>query len=312
MLAIETSSSRRIGFACAIGAHTLWGLFPLYWRYLRHMDSVELVGHRILWSFVLLLVLVPCLLSAKQLGGWPKFRKALTNPRYWMVYTLAGAMIAINWLAFVYAVTNDRILDASLGYYINPLLNVLLGVAVLGERLGWQQWVAILLAAIGVGVMTVAGGGLPWPAVAMATSFAVYGLIKKKAPLPALAGLLLETSVLVLPTLVYLSWLHSDGQGAFVSGTTTTRLLMLGGGVVTVVPLTLFALATQRVALSTIGVLQYIGPTLQLIVGAVVAGEPFGKWRIVGFAFVWCGILLFLIKLRADNAVRRALAQEAA
>lgn len=311
MFADENPARLRIGLVCAVAAHTLWGLFPLYWRMLGQIDAQQLVAHRVLWSFVLLSLLMPVLLSAGQLGGWAAFKRIFFNLRYWSIYAIAAAMIAVNWLAFVYAVTHDRILDASLGYYINPLLNVLLGVVFLGERLAWQQWVAITMAAIGVSVMTVMGGGLPWPAIAMAGTFAVYGLIKKKAPLPALMGIWLETAVMVLPALAYLAWVESEGRGAMSGGDWTTTALLVCGGLVTITPLTLFALATHRVPLSTIGVLQYVGPTLQLFVGAVVAGEPFDSSKLIGFAFVWCGILIFLIKLRADAlTLRRPVAIE--
>lgn len=310
MLPDDRLSRLRIGFVCAVAAHTLWGLFPLYWRYLSQVDARQLVGHRVLWSFLMLAVLVPAMLSLGHMGGWSAFRRTVMSGRCWAVYALAAAMIAINWLAFVYAVTHGRILDASLGYYINPLLNVMLGVMFLGERLAWQQWLAISFAAVGVAVMTVVGGGLPWPAIAMASSFAIYGLVKKKASLPPLMGIWLETAVLVIPTALFLWSMEASGEGAFGSGSWSTRALLVGGGVVTIVPLTLFAIATQRVPLSTIGVLQYVGPTLQLFCGAVVAGEPFGTGKIVGFAFVWCGIVIFLIKLRADTVTMRSMAIE--
>ncbi|QEG42553.1 EamA family transporter RarD [Roseimaritima ulvae] len=310
MLADDSLSRLRIGFVCAVAAHTLWGLFPLYWRYLRQVDALQLVGHRVLWSFLMLAVLIPALLSMGQMGGWSVFWRTITSVRCWAVYALAATMIAINWLAFVYAVTHDRILDASLGYYINPLLNVMLGVLFLGERLAWQQWVAIGFAAVGVAVMTVLGGGLPWPAIAMASSFAIYGLVKKKASLPPLMGIWLETAVLVIPTALYLWTVEASGEGAMGGGSWGTRALLIGGGVVTIVPLTLFAIATQRVPLSTMGVLQYVGPTLQLLCGAVAAGEPFGTGKIIGFGFVWCGIVIFLIKLRADTVSMRGVALE--
>lgn len=279
----------------------LWGFFPLYWLMLRHVDARELVAHRILWSFALLLLIVPAAMSRGVWGGWSAVLAQMASPKQWTSVVLAASMIAINWLAFVYAATHGQILNASLGYYINPLFNVLLGVLFLSERLRWQQWLAIGLAAIGVAVMTVASGGLPWPALAMATSFAVYGLLKQKSQLPVLAGLFLETLVLVVPTLLYLFWLESQGSGQFLSQGWQTRTLMIGGGIVTVLPLALFAMASQRIALSTMGVLQYVGPTLQLLVGSSIAGEAFGWDRVVGFFFVWCGIVIFMWNLHRQS-----------
>ncbi|QDS95219.1 putative DMT superfamily transporter inner membrane protein [Roseimaritima multifibrata] len=298
MLPHDDRSHRRIGMGCAVLAHTMWGLFPLYWRNLLMVDPLELTSHRVLWSFVLLSVLLPILLSLKVWGGWELFLKAVCTRRVLWIYAAAALMIAINWLSFVYAVTNGRILDASLGYYINPLLNVLLGVIFLRERLASSQWVAIGLAAIGVTVMTVAGGGLPWPALGMACSFAIYGLLKKQAPLPALLGLWLETAILAGPTLILLGMMERTSGTAFLAGTLSTQALLMFGGVITVAPLALFAIASHRVSLSTMGVLQYIGPTLQLLVGTLIAGETFGVWRIVGFVFVWTGILVYLSRMR--------------
>lgn len=294
-------SQHRAGLLCAIAAHTLWGLFPLYWGLLHPIGAAELVAHRILWSFVLLALLVPILIGTGWQGDRGQMLTHLRRPRVWGAYALSATMVSINWLAFVYAVTNNRILDASLGYYINPLLNVLLGVLVLGERLSRPQWIAISLAAVGVSVMTIAGGGLPWPAILMATSFAFYALIKKRTPLPALIGLWMEMTVLLVPTLLFLGWLESQGTAESTGVSLGLKALLLTGGIVTILPLALFSFATQRVALSTIGVLQYIGPTLQLICGAVIAGEPFGTSRAIGFLFVWSGIAIFLMKLHADS-----------
>lgn len=292
----------RLGYICALSAHGMWGILPLYWHMLSQVSSWELVGHRIVWSFVILACGVPALARRGQLGGWQALTSALVTPRYWLIYSLAGLMITINWLAFIYAATHQRILDASLGYYINPLLNVLIGVMVLRERLSWQQWLAVSLAACGVAVMTWGSGGLPWPAVAMATSFAVYSFIKKQAPLPALVGMLLEMIAVVIPTLGMLALLWRNDLVHF--GTSwSVSALMVCGGVVTVVPLVLFATAARRIALSTNGVLQYVGPTLQLLVAVLITGEPFAQYRLVGFGFVWAGIFIFLLRLKRDLRV---------
>lgn len=312
----------RSGVLCAVAAHTLWGLLPLYWWLLHDVPALQLVCHRIIWSFVLLLVLVPVLLQRGRLGRAAELVAAIRCPRAWGIYSLAAAMIGINWFVFVWAVTNDRVLESSLGYYINPLLNVLLGVLLLGERLWPAQWLAVGIAALGVAIMALLGGGMPWVALLMATAFAVYGLIKKKAPLPALTGLLFETVILLIPALAYVAVLEARGEGAMglaglvgggglgevrlqaaaTVGSGYVRLARIGllivGGFVTVLPLALFAVAARRVPLSMIGLLQYVGPTLQFFVGAVLLGEPFEGGRVVGFVCVWAGLLLFLISLR--------------
>lgn len=290
----EATAHVRWGIFCAIAAHTLWGLFPLYWRMLGDVPSVELVSHRIVWSCVLLMIVVPVVIRRGMLGGVAPLIAALRNPRAWGIYAVAGAMIGINWLAFIWAVNHDRVLEASLGYYINPLLNVLMGVVLLGERLRTVQWAAVSLAALGVAVMAVGAGGLPWVSLAMASSFSVYGLVKKKAPLPGLVGLMFEMLVLVLPALAYLAFVEVDSEGALGRNGRWVDLLLVAGGVVTVLPLALFATAARRVSLSTIGLLQYVGPTLQFFVGAVVFAEPLGAGRLVGFGFVWAGLLLYL------------------
>lgn len=290
----SVDSRFRAGLIFAVAAHCLWGLFPLYWRLLDVVPSIQLVCHRILWSFVLLLIVVPAMLRFGRWEGLRPFLAAVRCGRTWAVYAVAAAMIGINWAAFLWAVNHDRVLDASLGYYINPLLNVLLGVVFLRERLRVAQWLAVGIAATGVSVITVAGGGLPVASLAMAFSFAFYGLVKKKAPLPTLVGLMLETTVLAMPAIGYLAFAEIRGAGAFGHSGGLTDLLLITGGLVTVTPLALFATACQRVPLSTIGLLQYVGPTLQFFVGTLVFGEPFGGSRLIGFGFVWCGLIIYL------------------
>ena len=285
----------RFGFFCAIAAHTLWGLFPIYWRQLSHLDATELVWHRILWSFLMLCLVLPFVIRKGNLGGYQAFAIAIRNPKNWAIYSLAAVMIAINWFAFLWAVKHNRVLEASLGYYINPLLNVMLGVIVLGEKLGRIQWLAVAVAAVGVSVMSIAGGSIPWVSLVMASSFAFYGLIKKKTNLPAIMGLWFEMAILFLPAVYMLGSKAMAGDSAMIGASSTVTLMLIGGGLVTITPLMLFAAAVRRVNLSTIGILQYIGPTLQFIVGAFVFGEPLDGWRIIGFGFVWVGLVIFLV-----------------
>ncbi len=283
----------------------MWGLFPIYWRQLTQVASLELVWHRILWSFVLLSIVIPLMMWRGDMGGFSAIGRALTNRKLWLVYGTAAVMIAINWFAFIWAVNNNRVLEASLGYYINPLLNVLLGVVVLRERLVGIQWIAVAIATVGVTIMSVTSGSIPWVSFAMAISFAFYGLIKKKASLPPLMGLWMELAVLVIPAAIVLGMKASAGTGAMSEGNAMTRMMLVGGGLVTVAPLTLFAIAVKRVDLSLIGILQYVGPTLQFLVGVFMFHEPLDQWRIIGFLFVWTALLTFIV---GPRFIRKATA----
>ncbi len=284
----------------------MWGVFPLFWRLLEAVPPLEVVCHRVIWSAVFLAIVIPILrFKATSIGielsGRPRVGLFVApgvpadgQRRLWLISLLAAGVISINWLAFVWAVNNDRVLDASLGYYIAPLVNVALGVIVLGERLTRWQWLAILIAAAGVTTMSIAGGKIPWVSLAMAGSFGIYGLLKKKAPMPALTGLLMENVVLCGPALIYLVALSASGDAATQRLGWQIDCLLIAGGIVTVPPLMLFALAVRRVSLSTIGVLQYIGPTLQFLLGVLVMGESFGHDRIIGFSLVWAGSLIYI------------------
>jgi chloramphenicol-sensitive protein RarD len=209
------------------------------------------------------------------------------------LYALAGALISINWFLFLWAVNNGLVVASSLGYFITPLVNVLLGVVVLREQLRAMQWVAVALAFVGVARLTLAYGAIPWIALALAASFGGYGLVKKKAPLPSLEGLALETAVLFLPAAAYLVALDRQGSGAFLAHGAVTDALLVAAGGITVVPLLLFASAVRRVPLSVVGILQYISPTIQFLLGVFVIREPFTQSQLSGFALVWVGLFVF-------------------
>lgn len=275
------------GIWSAVGAYSLWGLLPVYWKLLQAVPAVQLLGHRILWSFLTLIVII---LFSRQ---WHAFRAAALNLRILRIYLVAAVLIGLNWLTYVWAVNAGFIVETSLGYFINPLLSVLMGVIFLRERLRPLQWFAIGLAATGVLYLTFAYGALPWIALTLACSFAVYGLVKKTAPLGSLNGLTLETGLLFLPALLYLLYAEQIHQGAFLHTGVMPGLLLAGAGLVTTIPLLMFASAARRIPLSLIGILQYIAPTLQFLLGVLVYREPFSHTQLVGFSIVWAALLIF-------------------
>jgi chloramphenicol-sensitive protein RarD len=274
------------GHWLAIGAYGLWGLFPVYWKLLSHVPPQQLLSHRIFWSFLFLLTVV---LLSRQ---WRVFSKAVLRPRILPVYCAAAGLITVNWLTYVWAVNAGFIVETSLGYFINPLLSVLLGVIFLRERLRPFQWIPVGLVFLGILYLTVSYGSLPWIALTLAFTWAIYGLVKKTAPLGSLHGLTLETGILLLPMLVYLVYVERIGQGAFLHGSPVSDLLMVGAGLVTTVPLWMFASAVQRIPLSVVGIMQYIAPTLQFLIGVLVFREPFTSAHWIGFGLVWTALLI--------------------
>lgn len=279
----------RKGILFGIGAYALWGFFPLYWKLLQGVPAIQLLGHRIGWSFLLLAAVI---FVTRQ---WADFRANL-NRRTFLIYTVAALLIGVNWLTYVWAVNAEHIVETSLGYFINPLLSVLLGVVILREKLRPVQWIPILLAAAGVIYLTVVYGKLPWIALTLAFSFGFYGLVKKVAPLSSLYGLTLETGILFLPALVYLTFAEFNGTGAFTHNGFAPDLLMIGAGVVTTIPLLMFASAARQIPLTIIGLLQYIAPTLQFLLGVLVYKEPFDQTRLIGFGIVWFALIIFWVE----------------
>ncbi len=278
------------GIWYAIGAYATWGLFPVYWKWLSHVPALQLLSHRILWSCLILLGVV---LLSRQ---WKVFRKATLAPRVLRIYIVAAVLIGVNWLTYVWAVNAGFIVETSLGYFINPLLSVLMGVIFLREHLRPGQWVPIGLAATGVLYLTFAYGSLPWIALTLAFSFGFYGLVKKTAPLNSLYGLTLETGILFIPALLYLLYAEMTGQGAFLHTGAVSDALLVGAGLVTTIPLLMFASAARRIPLSLVGILQYIAPTLQFLLGVLVYGEPFTLTQFIGFGIVWAALVIFGIE----------------
>ena len=280
----------RKGIWYAIGAYVIWGFFPIYWKWLEQVPAPQLLGHRIVWSFPFLVFIV---LLQRQ---WKAFRAAISAPRILLIYSIAAILLAINWLTYVWAVNAGFIVETSLGYFINPLLSMVLGVVILRERLRLWQWVTVGLAAAGVLYLTFSYGSLPWIGLILAFSFGLYGLVQKTAPLGSLHSVTLETGILFLPAVGYLLYTETTGQGAFLHAGAISSILMVGAGVATAVPLLMFGAATQRITLSLVGVLQYIAPTMYFLIGVLVYGEPLTMERLIGFAIIWLALIIYAVE----------------
>lgn len=278
------------GILYGIGAYLMWGFFPLYFKALHIVPALEIMFHRVVWCFLFLAVVI----LVKR--DWPNLKVALRRPRVVPIYALAAVLLAANWLVYIFGINSGQVVETSLGYFINPLFSVALGVIFLREKLRPMQWLPIGLAAAGVIYLTFQYGALPWIALALAFTFGFYGLLKKIAPLGALHGLTLETAILLLPALGYLLFVESQGSAAFGHASWTVTLLLALVGVVTAIPLLLFAAAARSIPLYMIGILQYIAPTLQFLLGVLVFGEAFTSARVIGFSVIWLALLLYSVE----------------
>ncbi|MEO3811233.1 EamA family transporter RarD [Sphaerisporangium sp. B11E5] len=297
--------SRR-GVLFGAAAYTMWGLFPLYWPLLRPTGAVEILAHRIAWSLV---VVLGVLLVRRH---WSWIRTIVRRPRTLLLLTLAAMAVTVNWGLYIYAVNSGHVVESSLGYFINPLVNVLFGVLVFRERMRRWQWVAVGLGALAVVVLSVDYGRPPWIALVLAASFGTYGLLKKSAGVGAAESLAVETLVLLGPALGYLLVLEFQGAGTFAGYGVWHAVLLAGAGLVTAVPLMMFTAAAIRVPLTVLGLLQYIAPILQFLCGVLVAREvmPMSRW--VGFAVIWAALAVFSWdSLRHTRAARRRAARPA-
>lgn len=275
------------GMLYAAAAYAMWGVFPLYFKSLQDIPSLEILLHRMVWSLLFVLVV---LTWRKQ---WAWLREVMRQPRVLAGFGASALLLSSNWFIYIWAVNNGHVVDSSLGYFINPLFNVLLGFLLLRERLRPVQWAAVGLAACGVAWLTWQGGSLPWIALLLAVTFGLYGLLRKTAPLGALEGLTLETLLLFPLAAGYLAMLTMQGQNSFVDAPLTTQLLLAAAGPITAIPLLLFAAGARRIPLSLLGLLQYIGPTLQLLLGVWLYGEPFDNMRLIGFALIWSALAVY-------------------
>jgi len=297
----DDHGNRRAGLLFGLGAYLLWGFLPLYFKLLQGVASTEIVAHRILWSLVFLVLLV------SLWRRWPAIRAALAASRVMMTLTVTALLIAANWLIYIWAVLNGHVLAGSLGYYLNPLINVLLGVVILKEKLTRGQIAAVLLAGAGVAVLAAGAAEGLWISLTLALTFGLYGFIRKIAPVDALEGLTIETAILAPISLCWILWLQQQGIGGFTAFSATTNALLILGGALTAIPLLLFNAAAKRLPYSTLGFLQYIAPSLQFLLAVLVFGEAFTPAHMLCFGAIWAALAIFAFEgLRQSRERARA------
>ena len=279
----------RDGFLLGFAAYAMWGAFPLYWPLLEPAGAVELLAHRVAWSALVMAVLAVALRKRAALNRIVHDRRVLT-----LLFT-AACVISVNWGVYIWSVTHEHVVESSLGYFINPLVTVLMGVLVLGERLRPLQWAALAIAAVAVAGLTIAEGRAPYIALTLAFSFGTYGLLRKTADVGAVEGLTVETFLLAPLAIGYIVWFQATGDGRAFSEGPGHLVLLATAGLITAVPLLCFGGAATRVPLTTLGLLQYVAPTLQFLLGITVGGEPMSSSRWIGFAVIWTALVLFSI-----------------
>jgi chloramphenicol-sensitive protein RarD len=296
----QKATEARTGVVYGLAAYLLWGFFPIYFKALAGVTPLEILAHRIVWSVLSLALLLTIL--RRWSGVW----RAFTAPRTLLTLSATTLLIAVNWLVFIYAVGVGKVLESSLGYFINPLVSALLGVLFLGEKLSRNQKASFFLAAAGVLLLTLQHGELPWIALTLAFSFGLYGLLRKQAPVDAIAGLTVETLLLFPLAAGYLGWLVYAGRSAFVAGSPHLTLLLACSGILTSAPLIWFAVATKRLRLVTIGLMQYLVPTLHFLLAVFAFGELFTTAHLLSFVLIWVGLVLYTIdavKLHLDGRI---------
>ncbi|MBG0757178.1 EamA family transporter RarD [Vibrio cidicii] len=300
-MTVEEQQRARQGVLLAIGAYTMWGIAPIYFKSISSVSALEILSHRVVWSFFLLAALL-------HFGrNWRAVSAVITNKSKMLYLVSTAILVGVNWLIFIWAVNANHMLDASLGYYINPLFNVLLGMIFLGERLRKLQWFAVALAACGVLVQLVMFGSVPIVAIALAMSFGVYGLLRKKVSVDAQTGLFIETLVMLPAAAIYLLFIASTPTSNLLDNPASLNILLVAAGVVTTLPLLCFTGAATRLKLSTLGFFQYIGPSLMFLLAVLIYGEAFTSDKAITFAFIWGALVLFSFDgLRNNRNVRRA------
>lgn len=285
----KTPDDNTIGIWYGIVAYSLWGVLPLYWKLLITVSPLQILAHRIIWSFIFMILIMVATRGGKTLT----IVLADKNRLFYMF--LCGLLISVNWFTYIYAVNTNQVIEASMGYFINPLVVVLLGVTVLKEKLTRWQLIALILAAIGVLIITTQHGRMPWIAIFLASTFAAYGLIKKMAKVDSITGLTLETFIVMPISLIYLLSLEAQGTGAMGTAPLSIKLILAGAGIVTATPLILFARGVEKTTFSMIGFLQYIAPTLSLLLGIFVFREHFSTTHLISFCFIWVALIIFTL-----------------
>lgn len=291
---METSSftsASRAGVAAALGAYILWGILPIYWKMIHFVSAHEILAHRIVWSFVFMVVVL--FLSGRFASFYAEARQIVTEPKKLLGITMASLLISVNWLTYIWAVNDNRIVETSLGYYMNPLVSVLLGVGVLKERLSFRQKLSFFLAFLGVLNMVVQVGTIPWVALILAISFALYGMFKKMVHAGAFTGLTLETLLVSPLAFFYLTRVYQGAETLPWLENTATLWLLIGTGVITAIPLILFARGANSLSLTLLGFLQYVSPTIALLLGIFLYNETFTLSHLVSFSFIWLALAVF-------------------
>lgn len=301
----EEQQRSRQGVLLAIGAYTMWGIAPIYFKSIAEVSPLELLSHRVIWSFFLLAALL-------HFGRhWRSVRDIIKNKTKMMFLVSTAILVGANWLIFIWAVNSNHMLDASLGYYINPLINVLLGMVFLGERLRKLQWFAVVLAACGVLVQLIVFGSVPVVAIALAMSFGFYGLLRKKVSVEAQTGLFIETLVMLPAAAIYLLFIASSPTSNMLDNPMQLNTLLIAAGVITTLPLLCFTGAATRLKLSTLGFFQYIGPSLMFLLAVLIYGEPFTSDKAITFAFIWGALVVFSFDGLRNNRKSRKAARTA-
>ncbi|MEG6521843.1 EamA family transporter RarD [Desulfotomaculum sp. 1211_IL3151] len=288
---IKKTNNHSLGILVTGGSYLIWGILPIYWKMVQSVPSHEILAHRFFWSFVFVLALL--LVIGKFRSFICEFRQIASQPKKLFAMFLASALISVNWFTYIWAVNHNHIIETSLGYYLNPLISVLLGIIVLKEKLSFWQMFSFLLATLGVLNMALHSGAMPWIVIILATSFALYGLSKKMVNVSAITGIAIETLFMTPFALGYLLYVHKNGAGAFGLDVPYLSLLLMGAGVVTAVPLILFASGAKRLPLSLVGFLQYIAPTLALMIGVFIYHEPFNHTHLLSFSIIWFALVIF-------------------
>jgi chloramphenicol-sensitive protein RarD len=296
----DSRDQTRAGLGYALLAYGLWGALPVYWKLLTHVPAAEQLLHRVLWSAAILLVLV------RLRGRWPLLIDALHERRKRRLLIGSAVVLSINWFVFLYAIETDRVLHSSLGYYLNPIVSVVLGMVALGERLRRLQWAAVACASVGVASLFVRAGELPWISLVLAAAFGSYGLLRKLAEVETLPGNTIEAVLPAIPCVLALVWLELHGSGQFVRSGPLTTALLLASGPVTALPLLAFTAAARRLPLFALGFMQYLTPTAHLLLAVLVFDEPFGAAQATAFTAIWLGVGLFALDLGLQS--RRASA----